>query len=121
MVFLSNINDNTLWVDKLGNYVPLEQRKSIWQINISSTSVVTLQHVRDIPIGYILKINGGTTYKCFDFFKDTDGNLVVSPAVTAAYNTLYYQDATENNFFGKINILEPISGVINVTRHTGEN
>jgi hypothetical protein len=113
-VFLSDATNEQNWVDYSGNTVPAALRKGLWKITLDSSSKLRLTHVRDIPIGYRLKIRGGLTNRGYEYFKNSAGNIVRSPAITAPLSTLYYQDSANNNFFGKINIVKPVGSVINV-------
>ena len=114
VVFLNDITNSTLWVDRVGNIVETSLRTGVWQISVDSSSRITLQHVRSIPVGHRVKITLGNTNGGYEFFKDTANNIVRSPAITAPIDTFYYQDGSESNFFGNIRLVDEISGLINV-------
>lgn len=114
VVFLASAANNTFWVDYLGNIVSQELRKGLWRIDLDDNSVIRLHHVRDIPVGYRLKINQGSNNAGVEFFKNTSGEIVKSPAITSAYDTYYYQDGSNSAYSGRIRIVDAVTGLINV-------
>jgi hypothetical protein len=48
----------------------------------------------------------GNTYSNTNWYKDTTGLFTQIPLLTAVNDTLYYQDGTDPEIFGKIKLLD---------------
>ena len=114
IIFLGGLTPDLQWTTRTGSTVPMDRRKGLWQIKISSTSQIQLEYVRDIPIGHRVLINLGNTNGGREYFKNSNGLIVRSPPITAALSTLYYQDGTNESIYGKINIVEGVGDDIDV-------
>lgn len=84
-------------------------RYQLWQItyvNVLGISYMTLTQVDTIPD--LNKFNAlyGSTYSNTQWYKNAAGNLVRMPLLTAVQDTLYYQDGTDPEIFGRIRLLD---------------
>ena len=91
------------------NVVPLEQRFSVWQIDyvnddgyvyIVLNSTQTVNNLEKFTIRY------GNTWASTQWFKNDAGFFREIPLLTAAQDTLYYQDGTDPEIFGRIRLIE---------------
>lgn len=115
IVFLSTSDNNNNWISNTGAVVPVNQRHGLWKINIDPVSSrLKLQYVRDIPVGYKIRIKYGDQNAGYEFFKNSSDNFVQSPPITAPLSTLYYQDGTNTNLRGKITIVDNPGNSINI-------
>lgn len=115
IVFLSPSTNNNDWINNTGAVVPVNQRHGLWQIVIDPrNSRVKLKYVRDIPMGYKIRIRYGDQNAGYEFFKNSVDNFVQSPPITAPLSTLYYQDGTNSALRGRINIVDNPGNAINV-------
>jgi len=89
--------------------VPLNERYSIWQISyytnngiqyISLTSATSVAELDKFTVRY------GDTYASTNWFKNDAGVFREIPLLTAALDTLYYQDATDPEIFGRIRLID---------------
>jgi len=115
VIFTSTSTNNNDWINFNGATVPVEKRHGLWQITIDATSKIKLEFIRNIPIGYRVRINHGDAYTGYEFFKNSSGNLVQSPPITAPLSTLYYQDQDNELIYGKIVIVDRPGETIDVT------
>ena len=114
IVFLGDPTADSLWATRTGSLVPVDQRKGLWQIHVTSNSQIQLEYIRDIPLGHRLLVNQGVTNGGKEYFKNVAGLIVPSPPITAALTTLYYQDESNPLAYGKINIVEASGNEIDV-------
>jgi hypothetical protein len=114
IVFLSDADNDLYWVDYLGNTVPSNLRTGLWQISLDTNARIKLSHVRDIPVSYRLSIRGGLNNRGYEYFKDSNNNIVRSPSITAPLSTLYYQDGTSSEFYGEIKLVDSLGTIVNV-------
>ena len=115
IVFLSTSTNNNDWIDNTGVAVPASRRQGLWRVTIDPvTSRVRLLYVRDIPIGYRIRVKYGDINAGYEFFKNSSGLWAQSPPITAPLSTLYYQDGTTAGAYGKINIVDLPGNSVNV-------
>lgn len=114
VVFLGDPTINPNWVSSTSATIPLSQRQGLWQITVNSDSVINLVYVRDIPVGYKIRIDFGSTRAGSEYFKDTNGLLTAAPSITAPLSTLYYQDSAVPARFGVIKIVDAPSLSVNI-------
>ena len=89
--------------------VPPESRYQIWQINYTTTDnieYITLQKIIDIDPLEKWAIKFGAEYSNTQWYKDVTGFILPVPLLSAAQDVLYYQDGTDPDIFGRINLVE---------------
>ncbi len=89
--------------------VPLEQRFGIWQIeyvNDDGYVYMTLNSVQLVNNLDKFTVRYGNTYASTQWFKNDAGFFREIPLLTAAQDTLYYQDGTDPEIFGRIRLIE---------------
>jgi hypothetical protein len=83
---------------------------SIWQINYitapDGAPYMTLTSVQAVPTLNQFSIAAGAQYVNTNWYKNSDGFFTEMPLLTATLDTLFYQDGTDPNIFGTINIIE---------------
>jgi hypothetical protein len=87
-----------------------EDRYQLWQVNyVVSDGITYLRLSRIATIDNLNKwtIRYGTVYSSTNWYKDAAGEFRQIPLLTALLNTLYYQDGTDPEIFGRIRLLEP--------------
>ena len=93
----------------VGVPVPEEQRYGVWQIDYE-----TLDGVTYIKLTSILTVNNlekfdilsGTVYSSTQWYKNANGVFEEIPLLTAVKTTLYYQDGTDPEIFGRIQLID---------------
>ena len=90
--------------------VPTVDRYQVWQINIvdrQGVDYISLSKIADIGLNEKFTISYGITYSNTSWYKDSTGQFKQIPLLTALNDTLYYQDGTDPEIFGRIRLLEP--------------
>lgn len=118
------------WVNG-STVVPLNQRYGIWQINyITGSGPTYLQLINVGSIDNLQKftILYGNTYASTGWFKNDAGVFKPIPLLTAAQDTLYYQDGTDPGIFGRVRLIEQsqsstlyIEEIVNKKNYTSPN
>jgi hypothetical protein len=90
--------------------VPVAQRYSVWQI-VYVTAPGGSQYMTLVPVQEINNlekffINSGDVYSSTQWYKTSSGNLQQIPLLTAVRDTLWYQDGTDPEIFGRIRIVD---------------
>jgi len=112
--------------------IDVENRYDVYNIaiqTIDSVDTIILTRVTDWPQGQKVKIKQGDSYGSREFFKGGDGLPKLIAPYTAGISTLYYQDGSVSNKFGKITLVEidevsPIdveNDIIGKTVYTSDN
>jgi hypothetical protein len=86
-----------------------EDRYQLWQIsyvNNSGVNYIFLSQIQTIDPLTKFTIRYGTEYSSTQWYKDTTGVFVRIPLLTAAQDTLYYQDGTDPEIFGQIKLID---------------
>ena len=92
-----------------GSVVPPADRRQIWQINyvvdngityIRLTKLTNIENLQKFSVRY------GSTYSNTNWYKTNANEIKQIPLLTATINTLYYQDGTDPEIFGRITLLE---------------
>jgi hypothetical protein len=99
---------DTTTFSQTGDVLP-EDRYQLWQIKyvtINNYTYITLSKITDIPILNKFKARYGVTYSNTEWYKKTDGTFERMPLLTAAQDTLYYQDGTDPEIFGRIRLID---------------
>lgn len=89
--------------------IPLADRRQIWQINyIVDNGLTYLRLTKLTNIAELQKfsVRYGTVYSNTNWYKTSVGEIKQIPLLTAALDTLYYQDGTDPEIFGRITLLE---------------
>lgn len=89
--------------------VPVDDRYQLWRINIvnfNGTDYITLNKFATIPALNRFTINYGDQYSTTQWYKNESGVFERIPHLTAALNTLWYQDGTDPEIFGRINLID---------------
>ena len=82
---------------------------SLWQIKYVTTDALTyisLSKLADIPVLNKFKARYGIEYSNTEWYKKANGTFERIPLLTAAQDTLYYQDGTDPEIFGRIRLRE---------------
>jgi hypothetical protein len=111
--------------------VPVSERFSIWQISYVTNNGITYLQLNSIAsIGELEKfqILYGTTYASTYWFKNDAGIFRQVPLLSALQDTLYYQDGTDPEIFGRIRLIEQtqsstlyIDEILGKTTYTSPN
>ena len=93
--------------------VPLNDRRGIWLINYVTVSGLT--YIQLTNTGAIAELEKftilyGTVYASTSWFKNDGGVFRQIPLLTAAQDTLFYQDSTNPEIFGRIRLIEQSAG-----------
>ena len=89
--------------------VPVEDRYQIWQItfvNRLGVDYIQLVKIQDVLINQKFTILYGNTWSNTSWYKDAAGNWAKIPLLTANLDTLYYQDGTNPEIFGRFRLIE---------------
>lgn len=113
-VFLDDPSIDSDWVTYDGTFVPVNKRKGLWQITINDQGRVRFAHVRDIIENNRIRINRGDVHAGYKFYKDAQGELVSIDPITAPLSVLYYQDGSNPDIVGKINLVDSLKDSIDV-------
>ena len=105
------------WLD-----VPYEQRSGIWNLVVGQDNIIRLKYFSDWPKNSKLYVNEGTEYGHKFIYKNSNELVTVFPPLTAAQNTLYYQDAEDPLIYGQILLIDPDPySILNVTDIIGRD
>jgi hypothetical protein len=92
--------------------IPANERYQLWQIsyvNNNGTNYILLSKIEDIAPLTKFNIRYGTEYSNTQWYKDDTGAFVRMPLLTAAQDTLYYQDGTDPEIFGTFKLIDQTS------------
>ena len=107
-------------------------RYDVYNISVNTiggVETIVLTRSTDWPVGQKVKIKQGDSYGNREFFKGGDGLPKLIAPYTAGASTLYYQDGSVANKFGKIKLVEideisPIdieNDIVGKTVYTSDN
>jgi hypothetical protein len=88
-----------------------ENRYQVWQITYvtyDNTPYIVLSQVTTVQRLEKFSVRYGTDYSSTQWFKNSVGLFERIPLLSAAQDTLYYQDGTDPEIFGRIRLLDPI-------------
>jgi hypothetical protein len=91
--------------------IPESDRRQIWQINYvryNGDQFITLNKIIDVDQQTKFSIRYGTKYSSTQWFKNSVGEFEQIPLLSAAQDTLFYQDGTDPSIFGRIRLLDPV-------------
>ena len=89
--------------------IPVDERFGIWQITYEVNNGITYLQLNNVAaIGELEKFQVlyGTTYASTYWFKNDAGIFRQVPLLSALQDTLYYQDGTDPEIFGRIRLIE---------------
>ena len=89
--------------------IPLVDRRQIWQINYvidNGLTYLRLTRLTNIEELQKFSVRYGNVYSNTNWYKTNVGEIKQIPLLTAALNTLYYQDGTDPEIFGRITLLD---------------
>ena len=106
-------------------------RYSVWQIQyetIDHVVYIKLSSISTFPQLTKCSILYGDEYASTQWYKDAEGFFQEIPLLTAIKDTLYYQDGTDPEIFGRIKLIDPtasstidIDDIIGKTSYTSPN
>lgn len=102
---------DTTFFDQTTDVDPAD-RYQVWQISyttVSGYTYMTLSKVSSVPNLNKFNILYGATYSNTQWYKNNTGVFERIPALTAIQDTLYYQDGTDPEIFGRIKLLDQAS------------
>jgi len=107
--------DTTLF-DQVTNIDSQAQRYSVWQIryvyDAGGLPYMVLNSVEPVNNLEKFSINYGTQYSSTNWYKNAEGYFEQIPLLSAIQNTLYYQDGTDPEIFGRIRLIDQTSSDI---------
>ena len=86
-----------------------EDRYQLWQINyvtVNNYTFMSLSKISDIPVLNKFTARYGAQYSNTQWYKTAAGLFERIPLLTAAQDTLYYQDGTDPEIFGRIRLID---------------
>jgi hypothetical protein len=104
LIFINSQNSNTI-------------NQTVWQINLVPTgSDYTIQLLPVATVTPLSKvfIGSGKTYVSTEFWMDKNYVFSAVPPITATNDYLYYQDSSNPDFFGQIQIVDNATVPINI-------
>jgi hypothetical protein len=121
--------DTTLYAQ--ATVVPVEDRRQIWQINYvidNGLTYLNLTKLANIEQLQKFSVRFGTVYSNTNWYKTNIGEISQIPLLTANLNTLYYQDGTDPEIFGRITLLDQpeestlfINNILGATNYISPN
>jgi hypothetical protein len=93
----------------LTTVIPAEDRRQLWQIStITSNGIayIQLEKISNIPDLHKFPIRFGTVYSNTVWYKTQTQDLERVPLLSAASDTLYYQDGTDPEIYGVIKLVD---------------
>ena len=105
--------------------IPADQRYSVWQANYvtaeGGSQYIKLTNIFSVANYDKFSILAGTTYSSTQWYKTSSGVFEQIPLLTAVKDTLYYQDGTDPEIFGRFNIVdESDAGTLDVNTIIGK-
>lgn len=111
--------------------VPPADRRQIWQIKYVVDNGITylrLTKLTNIDDLQKFSVRYGATYSNTNWYKLNSGQIQQIPLLTATLSTLYYQDGTDPEMFGRITLLDQpdestlfINNIIGKQNYTAPN
>lgn len=130
LVFITQDESDSAWQFN-NTVVDVADRRQIWQINYAVDNGLTyLRLTRLTAIDNLQKftVRYGATYSNTNWYKTNVGQIKQIPLLTATLDTLYYQDGTDPEIFGRITLVDQpdestlfINNIIGKTDYTSPN
>lgn len=89
--------------------IPPEDRYQEWQItyvDIDGVNCIALSKISNIDLLNKFSVRYGITYSNTNWYKTSQGVFKQIPLLSAVQDTLYYQDGTDPEIFGRIKLIE---------------
>jgi hypothetical protein len=89
--------------------IPFNNRYQRWQINIvnrQGVDYISLANIGNINVNEKFTVAYGNQYSNTSWYKGGSGYFEQIPLLTATLDTLYYQDGTDPEMFGRIRLLD---------------
>ena len=118
IVFLDDTPGDAVTLGWVNNGIPLTNQEDRYQIfRIEFEDVLGDIYIRLIPLQLIANlekftIQYGAEYSSVDYYKNASGYFERIPLQTASLDTLYYQDASNPDRFGVINVIDQTASAI---------
>jgi hypothetical protein len=131
VVFISNDTSDPAWDEKgvfdLDGYagptfddgavLPLDDRSGVWQIQIQDTGngaqLIHLIKIEPIPTNHKIFVKSGEQNANKEFY-NTGVKIEKVPLITAPLSTLYYNDGTDQSYYGRIRLVSVVGYPINI-------
>jgi hypothetical protein len=131
VVFISNDISDPTWDEKgvfdLDGYasqtfddgaiLPLDDRSGIWQIQLqdtgNGTQLIHLIKIEPIPANHKVFVKSGEQNANKEFY-NTGVRIEKVPLITAPLSTLYYNDGTDQKYYGRIRLVSVTGYSINI-------
>ena len=123
LIFINNDQDDAYWtidsaIAGISNPVTTTERAGVWKVQLVATfnSDYIIELIPDLQIVSKEKVfvSSGKTYASNQFWLDNNLRYKPVPVITAAQDYLYYQDGTDENFFGRIKLVDNVSSTIDI-------
>jgi hypothetical protein len=89
--------------------VPVGDRYQVWQITIvnkQGIDYINLAKIANVNVNEKFTVLYGNVYSNTSWYKSGSGYFQQIPLLTATLDTLYYQDGTDPEMFGRIRLLD---------------
>ena len=89
--------------------IPVGDRYQVWQITIvdrQGIDYISLAKVANVNVNEKFTVSYGNVYSNTSWYKAGSGYFQQIPLLTATLDTLYYQDGTDPEIFGRIRLLD---------------
>jgi len=112
IVFLDDTPGDAVDLGWVNNAIPLTAQADryqifrIWIEDVAGDLYIRLLPIQPVAIFEKFTILYGAVHSNLDFFKNSEGYFEKIPLETASLDTLYYQDATNPDRFGVINVID---------------
>jgi hypothetical protein len=120
IVFTNTSTNNADWTNRFGQTVAIGQRRGLWKMDFSANARINLTYVRNIDTATRIQVRQGTR-RGIEYYKNSVGNLVEVPLITAPLDTLYYQNSARPGQYGIIRLVDNVASVIDVETAIGGN
>ena len=138
IIFLQNLIEPTTWndagvynradygVEKYdeGQDIPQSKQFDIWQINLEPTDdgdyIVNIDWNATFPVSNKIHITTGNENAGRDFYRKDLSTIELVPALTAEKDLLFFNDGTDQRFYGQIKLVNDTSSIIDVTDIIGK-
>jgi hypothetical protein len=101
---------DSLPFDQTTDITMQSQRYSVWQINYvydnDGTAFMQLSSIREVPNLSKFKTLYGNEFSSTQWYKDSSGFFNEVPLLTATQDVLWYQDSTNPEIFGQIQLVD---------------
>lgn len=131
VIFVANDTSDPSWTDYApyardawgdraydeGDIIPSNRRKGIWQIQTEDTGngeLINLVWIQDLPLESKVIIDSGTEHANKEFYKNINGVINEAPLITAPLEYLYYNDGTDQQYSGRIRIVDVAGFDLNI-------